>query len=112
MSGSNTTTSIDWNSAQASTGIHAPASQRVSHGVATTATIVDVMVSSTLSGTFARARWQITLETVPPGQQPTRIRPRARPVSSWNAFANAQPTSGMIANCAKTPSAMRFGSLD
>ena len=55
-SGSRTTISIERKSAVASTGSHAPASQRVSHGVATTAVIVEHRVSSTLSGTCARAR--------------------------------------------------------
>jgi len=109
-SGSSTTMSIVWKRAQAFTGIHAPASQRVSHGVANTAVIVDVIVSSTLSGTLARARWQMTFDTVPPGQQATRIKPSARPVSRLKAFAKPHPASGMIANCANTPSAIRFGS--
>ena len=56
VSGSMTTINIDWKSAAASTGNHAPASQWVSSGVAKMATMVEHIVSKTLSGTLALAR--------------------------------------------------------
>jgi hypothetical protein len=54
--GMRTIWSMDLKRAMASTGSHAPASQRVRKGVAMMAVVVEVRVSSTLSGTLARAR--------------------------------------------------------
>lgn len=56
----------------------------------------------------AFARYDTTLDAVPPGAQPTRIRPAARSGVSPSSLAIAQPSSGMIAYWATTP--IRIGS--
>ncbi len=93
------------------TGTCAPAYRSISSGVSPTAAKVEQAVISTESGRFPPARWVMTFEAVPPGQQATRIRPTAiggeRPIHP----ATAQPASGMMTNWAAMPSSAIHGVL-
>ena len=60
-----------------STGMREPTSQAVSNGVMRGARSVEMEVMVTDRATSALARYEITLEAVPPGAHPTRITPTA-----------------------------------
>lgn len=53
----------------------------------------------------------MTFDAVPPGAEPTRITPTAIAGSSPNTTASSQPASGMMRNCATTPTMRATGFL-
>jgi hypothetical protein len=77
--------------------------------VATTETIVeqDVMVTDNATSPFAR--YVMTFDAVPPGQEPTRINPAAIAGGSSKTFAMATAINGIIRNCATKPTAIGYG---
>ena len=73
--GSRTTLAVLTNKPRPSTSTRLPTIQVVSRGVHAAASIVENAVIDTESATSALARYAITLEAVPPGQQQTNTRP-------------------------------------
>src|SRR5699024_7172634 len=73
---------------------------------------VETVVIATDKATFPLAKNVMTLEAVPPGQQPTRMTPSA--ISGGNAsnFANANAKSGIMENCKTTPAITLFGCFE
>ena len=53
----------------------------------------------------------MTLEAVPPGQQPTKITPNANSLGRENAHASPHARSGMTVNWARQPMKISFGLL-
>ena len=57
---------------------------------------VDTEATATERATSPLARKAMTLDAVPDGAQPTRIRPTASSGSRFSAWAMSQPAPGMI----------------
>ena len=71
--------------------------------------IVVQAVMPTDSATSPFDREVMTLDDVPPGQQPTRITPTASSVGSWNMRHKTHARKGMMMNCEKMPVMTAFG---
>ena len=81
----------------------------VNSGVSTLASTVDEAVIKTDSATSAPAISETRLEAVPPGEQPTRVRPRKRFGASPNRRDDKAAPSGIAVNCVSTPNATARG---
>ena len=66
-------------------------------------------VMPTDSATSPFDRYVMTLEEVPPGQQPTSITPTASSVGSWKTRHSTQAISGMMMNWDRMPVITAFG---
>src|SRR5688500_3715181 len=97
--GNSTIWTMDHAMEPASTGMYCPASHNANTGVSSGAISVETVVIATDKATSPLARYETTLEAVPPGQQPTRITPAASAGGSPNAAATNQPRNGMMAYC-------------
>ena len=53
----------------------------------------------------------MTLEAVPPGQQPTKMTPNAKSAGREKTFVNSHAISGMMVNCARQPVSTSLGRL-
>ncbi|MCY1179339.1 hypothetical protein D9M73_197330 [compost metagenome] len=71
-----------------------------------------VAVMATDNARSPLASQVMTLEDVPPGQQPTRITPTAIWAGKAKAWHSNQAMPGMMTNCATTPRATRQGWRD
>src|SRR5690606_25282980 len=80
------------------------------NGVITTAARLDIAVMVTDTATFPFAIQVITLEKVPPGQDATRIMPRANSAGTRNTQVTRQVASGSNRNWAIKPAIGAFGS--
>ena len=58
--------------------------------------MVDIVVTETDKARFALARYDMTLEARPLGQQPTRMIPAAISLGKLKRFATPKPTSGIM----------------
>ena len=86
------------------TEIWAPlASKDTITGVIIGEIIVDTVVIPTEKATSPPQRYDMMLDDTPPGQQPTRISPRAMASGRCNIFVNANARNGIIAYCAIAP---------
>ena len=59
---------------------------------------VEKVVIQTDSAKLALAKYAITFDAVPPGQQETRIKPTAKKVGSSKIIANHHPSKGITVN--------------
>ena len=75
-----------------------PARSHVIIGVRKGASRVDVAVIPTDRARSPFARYVITLDAVPPGQQPTRITPSAKSSGIWNRRVRSHAVIGMMVN--------------
>ena len=66
---------------------------------------------ATDSATSPRARKVITLDAVPPGQQPTRITPTATSGGNCSPLASNHASPGMMMNWPSTPMTTSMGRL-
>ena len=66
-------------------------------------------VMPTESATSPLDRYVMTLEDVPPGQQPTSMTPTASSVGSWKTRQSTHAMSGMMMNCDRIPVITAFG---
>ncbi|OKN71614.1 hypothetical protein AM469_006488 [Pseudomonas aeruginosa] len=106
--GTSTTWRIDRNIAANDTGSQAEASSQTSAGVTSGASRVVTEVIATDRATSPRDSQVITLEAVPPGQQPTRITPTAISAGNCNRRQSSQARPGMMTNWASTPISTRM----
>ena len=86
-----------------------PASSSTRAGVTTGAIMVVHAVMPTESATSPLDRYVITLEDVPPGQQPTRMTPTASSVGSWKMVTSRNASSGMMMNWEQMPTITALG---
>ncbi|SPU05511.1 Uncharacterised protein [Bacillus spizizenii] len=96
MIGNNTACKIEIIKDPGETGSHSLANSIIKTGVKTGANKVEIVVTATERAVFPFAKNVMTLEAVPPGQQPTRITPTA--ISAGRCSPNERPkaTSGMM----------------
>ena len=87
---------MSWTMPPASMLRYEPARNSTSSGVTIGAIRVDTEATATDRATSPLARNAITLEAVPDGAQPTRIRPTASSGSRWRPTAISQPAPGMM----------------
>ena len=78
-------------------------------GVTSGARMVVQLVMVTDRAVSPRARKVITLEAVPPGQQPTRMTPMAMSGGSPITLHRMNATVGMMTNCATMPMSTSTG---
>ena len=83
---------------RASTSTRVPTESHTSRGVRKGARIVEAIVMPTERARSPRARKVITLEAVPPGQQPTRTTPIASSGGRLKTLVRAKARAGMIIN--------------
>ena len=83
----------------------------MSNGVKMGASIVETAVIVTDSARLALARYDITLEAMPLGEQPTKIIPAAISGGKPLNLANVKPSSGIIIKWLPTPINTPFGIL-
>src|SRR5690349_919611 len=86
-----------------------PPNKRISKGVTKGAISVEAVVTETDSARFALARYDITFEAKPLGQQHTKMIPAAISGGKLNHEASAKPTRGIIVNWQRIPTMMPFG---
>ncbi len=107
--GRRTTRAVDVKRDMAETFMVEPHITQQRKGVSTDARRVEAAVMQTDSGTFALAMRETRLEAVPPGEHPTRVRPRNRCGERPNDREAIKAESGMKVNWQSTPRRMGRG---
>ena len=92
------TISMNWNIAKGSMSIVLPTKKFTSSGVATGAIKVDTVVIPTEKATSPLHKKLIMFEDTPPGQQPTKTKPKVKPSDRLKVFARKIAIIGMIVN--------------
>ena len=87
------------------------ATSKVIVGVSITARMVEKLVKVIESATLPLAKKVITLEAVPPGHVPTKIRPMVNAGSSCSALAKSKAVSGITVYCNVRPVNINFGNF-
>src|SRR5699024_3927794 len=109
--GINTICTIEMNISMNDTGSSALASNKVSSGVTTGASSVEIEVAAIETATLPFARNVMTLDEVPPGVHPTSMTPIAISAVSWKSHTSSTEMSGMTIYCAATVNSTAFGAL-
>src|SRR5688500_19364602 len=94
---------------QKSIATYWPANKSIRNRVINGAIKVARAVSVTDSATFARAKYDITLDASPLGQLLINITPAAISGGNVNTFVNAQPVKGMMVYWQTIPTTTPFG---
>ena len=92
-----------------STSTNVPASNQHTTGVSRGASNVDTAVIPTDNAKSPFARYVITFDAVPPGQQPTNITPTAISWGKLKIFVSKNANNGIMVNWAMQPIMTFFG---